>query len=191
MKRLSHILVGFLMSIIVKFMNNSKNEFPKYKTCIECGKRYACYRTKQYLNQKYCSVDCMRKSDEYISNQKNACSNNKWWSNTSPEEISRILKARWNNIHTHDKYKAKNGDRLNVSTNYIKEYRKTHNVCEICGCNNMRNDEQIRLCVDHDHKTKEFRGLLCSKCNRQLGWYENNKEAIEEYLSKQKIRGQG
>lgn len=165
-------------------MRSYTKKFPKFKVCIECGREYACYRTRQYLKQKYCSVECMRKNDEYINNQKLACSSNKWWSNKSPEEISRILKARWNNIHDHDRYRAKNGDQLNVSTNHIKEYRKTHNVCEICGRRNIRNNQQIELCVDHDHKTKEFRGLLCSKCNRQLGWYEKNKESIEKYLLK-------
>ena len=177
----------FLINNVVRFMDDSKKKFPKYKVCIECGKKYACYRTKQYLNQKYCSVDCMRRNSEYINNQKLACSNNKGWANWSPEEKSRVSKARWDDVHAHDRYKAKNGDRLDVPTNFVKEYRKAHDVCEICGRSNIRNNEQIRLCVDHDHETKKFRGLLCSKCNRQLGWYENNKGAIEEYLSKLKI----
>ena len=42
------------------------------------------------------------------------------------------------------------------------------------------------FCIDYDHKTLKFRGLLCSVCNRQLGWYENNKEKIERYLNKNK-----
>ena len=30
----------------------------------------------------------------------------------------------------------------------------------------------------------KFRGLLCSVCNRQLGWYEKYKNEIEDYLNK-------
>ena len=37
--------------------------------------------------------------------------------------------------------------------------------------------------MDHDHETLKFRGLLCSVCNRQLGWYENNKDKVHEYLN--------
>ena len=52
--------------------------------------------------------------------------------------------------------------------------------CAICG------DETI-LCVDHDHKTGEVRGLLCHPCNLALGKLKdsipNLKNAIR-YLSK-------
>lgn len=36
--------------------------------------------------------------------------------------------------------------------------------------------------VDHDHETGRIRGLLCKGCNAKLGWYENRKNLIEEYL---------
>ena len=66
---------------------------------------------------------------------------------------------------------------IDKSRKEIKEYKETHFVCEICG-------KTEKLCVDHDHKTKKFRGLLCQACNRALGWYENNKENIEKYLAR-------
>lgn len=71
------------------------------------------------------------------------------------------------------------GKEINVSNLYILEYRKKYIVCEICGIK-----ENKKLCVDHDHKNNKFRGLLCSLCNRQLGWFENNKDNILKYLNK-------
>lgn len=90
------------------------------------------------------------------------------------------------------KYKTKAGDILDVSNEVVEKYLEEHTRCEICGKTieeankwNSKNAPK-RLCIDHDHKTLRFRGVLCSVCNRQLGWYEANQEAIEKYLNKTK-----
>ena len=77
---------------------------------------------------------------------------------------------------------------LDITYEELEQYRQTHPVCEICG---RPVEETIKwnskfaaknLCVDHNHVDNTFRGLLCQVCNRQLGWYENNKDKIKEYL---------
>ena len=93
--------------------------------------------------------------------------------------------------YTYYKNKIKIGNtELDITGSELDEYRKLHNTCEICG---KTVEETVKwnskyaaknLCIDHDHKTNKFRGLLCSVCNRQLGWYENNEEAINKYLNK-------
>ena len=51
-------------------------------------------------------------------------------------------------------------------------------VCGIC----HRPRGSRRLAVDHDHTSGAVRGLLCSVCNRALGWFENNQEAALAWL---------
>lgn len=51
-------------------------------------------------------------------------------------------------------------------------------VCLIC----QAPPKKHRLAVDHDHATGAIRGLLCSKCNSALGWFEKNRAAIHSYL---------
>lgn len=92
----------------------------------------------------------------------------------------------WNNKNVI----SKNGDVLNITNEQLEQYKETHLICEICS---RTVEETIKweskfalknLCVDHDHTTKKFRGLLCSVCNRQLGWFEKHKEEILNYLNK-------
>lgn len=43
------------------------------------------------------------------------------------------------------------------------------------------------LCVDHDHKTNKFRGLVCGRCNQGLGHFQDNIEILKlaiKYLKK-------
>ena len=55
--------------------------------------------------------------------------------------------------------------------------------CWICqGDNGLK-----ALCIDHDHKTNNVRGLLCNLCNRAIGLLRDDPELIDkaaEYIRK-------
>jgi hypothetical protein len=38
------------------------------------------------------------------------------------------------------------------------------------------------LCIDHDHKTNQFRGLLCHHCNVGLGHFQDDPELLAEAI---------
>ena len=60
--------------------------------------------------------------------------------------------------------------------------------CQICGKSvediRAENNHFKSLCIDHDHITNKFRGLLCLTCNSNLAWYEANRKSIEDYIDK-------
>ena len=57
----------------------------------------------------------------------------------------------------------------NVSTEvYDLMYSQQGGACKIC----RKNFDS--LCVDHDHKTGNVRGLLCHKCNKAIGLLEDD-----------------
>jgi hypothetical protein len=54
--------------------------------------------------------------------------------------------------------------------------------CEVCG-------STTKLCVDHNHKTDEYRGVLCGNCNRAAGLMGDDVERLMALASYLKERG--
>lgn len=67
----------------------------------------------------------------------------------------------------------------------LEEYKAKlatqNNVCGICHKPNVPYE---RLSVDHDHKTKMVRDLLCRKCNMEVGIFEKNYSRLSAYINK-------
>ena len=78
------------------------------------------------------------------------------------------------------------GDILDITHGELEEYRKQHPVCEICGKEEYimttNKSRPNKLCVDHNHETKRFRGLLCNRCNTALGYWETYGDKMLQYL---------
>ena len=56
----------------------------------------------------------------------------------------------------------------------------TQETCDICGAKEPRS--RHRLCIDHDHKTGQVRGVLCSTCNRVLGMIKENVDVLNRMV---------
>lgn len=59
--------------------------------------------------------------------------------------------------------------------------------CDICNRSLDLNKRDKSWCVDHDHKTMIVRGILCSKCNRGIGLFDESTNSLNnaiQYLSK-------
>lgn len=54
------------------------------------------------------------------------------------------------------------------------------NKCGIC-----RGDLNLdkHTCIDHDHSTGEIRGVLCSSCNKGLGFFKDSIDLLEASIS--------
>lgn len=68
---------------------------------------------------------------------------------------------------------------------YMKVHKAQRGKCSICA---RRQAKPWRwLCVDHDHETGRFRGLVCMRCNTALGWFEALRDKIMNHLIEQPI----
>lgn len=74
------------------------------------------------------------------------------------------------------------------SEQYDRMAQSQQHKCAICyqpeTAKEHRTGKTRALSVDHNHITGEVRSLLCQKCNRKLGLYENNKKdgILDKYL---------
>lgn len=97
-------------------------------------------------------------------------------------------------LNCNRKRRLENGDAIKNSTyksNYditLNEYNQMftdqNGCCAIC--ETPQSELKIRLAVDHDRVTGKVRGLLCPSCNIKLGWFENRRSSVLEYLNRNK-----
>jgi hypothetical protein len=79
-----------------------------------------------------------------------------------------------------------------ITLNEFNEiYKKQNGKCEICGNDikiiAIKYEKKNVAHVDHNHKTKEIRGLLCGTCNWMIGYANENPEILinaAKYLEK-------
>lgn len=68
---------------------------------------------------------------------------------------------------------------------YKEMFSKQEGKCAICGVLMVEGVEGNPLvaCVDHNHKTGQVRGLLCSLHNRALGLFDDNIEIMKSAIN--------
>ena len=130
------------------------------KICSACGvsKSLGMYhidRTKKDGLHPQCSTcHSVKKKAKRLNNEEfrlQDIERSRRWRLANPEKAKEIM--RWANIKY--KYNMTRED-FEIMSNL------QNNNCAICG-------EEVKLHVDHCHKTGKIRGLLCRNCNTSLG----------------------
>lgn len=116
------------------------------------------------------------------------------------------LSTRHNETNeVHKEWKIKNKDyykelhlkkTYNLSLDQYNQMLENQNgVCAICGNEEVISDvtgQKIKpLAVDHNHETREIRGLLCQACNTGLGKFKENKEVLKKAIKYLKLFNKG
>lgn len=110
----------------------------------------------------------------------------KRWRQENPEryrELNREGRARNANRYSRE-YHSKHGHKYVLKRyhnltpeDYAAMFERQGRRCRICLLPTER-----RLCVDHNHKDGHIRGLLCSNCNRALGYFHDDLNIVNRAL---------
>lgn len=144
-----------------------------YRDCKNLYRRYD-YQIKRGTGS-YCSQSCASKESAAVR-YKDHVPTNKQCSYCGLHKCvrqSRYCRICYNIRYATSKYGLKIED-------YYDLLNKQDNKCAICKkieCPTGRN-----FAIDHDHETGKIRGLLCLNCNANLGWLENQKDSVDDYL---------
>ena len=129
------------------------------------------------------------------------------WRKVNAEYVSSFDKQRWRNNperklgqqRRHELNPNKRAESVRKcyyginADEYNARVQKQNNLCAICGkpetVIDYRTKKVQSLSVDHSHATGKNRELLCSRCNRGIGMFNENIELLElaiQYLKKHK-----
>jgi hypothetical protein len=162
-------------------------------------------------NTRKCSKCGSEKAEaEFYANAGSVCKacrkeRSKAWRAANPDKMKALNeKARAHRKATQDpevqrryqrEWRAKNAER-----HYFRQRARTHGltlaelrlleesaggVCEIC------KKHVGELHIDHDHTTGKVRGMLCGSCNRALGLFHEDVEALRSAIAYLQERGGG
>lgn len=69
--------------------------------------------------------------------------------------------------------------KITMDSKSIKMVDNHNGMCDICG-STVPGFGRKKLCIDHDHKTGKFRGMLCQKCNLGLGNFNDSPDLLKK-----------
>lgn len=145
------------------------------------------YNKKYYLNNKETVIKQYKKNNiDKIKEQTRKYRENH-------QEEKKIINTNYCKLISQERknnpnlYKDKDLKRSFGKDFGLEQYNKILEIqngcCYICKQVNTstkhKNSNEIRaLAVDHNHATGTIRGLLCDKCNRGLGYFNDNAELL-------------
>lgn len=135
--------------------------------CIECQKPFVQKNTTGPKRLKFCSPKCTytNRNNKRSRGRSKICKGcNKEFSDSSRVNNCKLCKKCFE--YRTDVYK------YGISGETAEQLRSIKN-CMICKSTKT-------LCIDHDHKTGEVRGILCHKCNTGLGSFSENIDFLKD-----------
>ena len=143
----------------------------EFKTCSKCksskpiSEFYLTSTTKRY--HSWCKACEIEYTKAYLKSDRGKKATKKWRQNNPGKVNAWYRTDRKNHPRRHASYDLKKRIGITLADKEEKFYLQGER-CAICGTDTP-NTKKIWF-ADHCHKTKQFRGVLCGRCNSVLGY---------------------
>ncbi len=124
-------------------------------------------------------------SDNWTSSGRCITCDTNYHKNNKEKSACRVRRSYKNNKHTRKKEVYY---RIHLKRMYGLTYEQYEEIlikqeyrCAICKIH--QNELKYKLAVDHNHKTGKIRGLLCSRCNKGIGFLYDNPIILEQAIT--------
>src|ERR1017187_6526888 len=171
------------------------NNIPETKRCLGPCLRdlpltleyFSTHAHGKYGFQSRCR-DCNKETQRlfHLEHPEVKAASDKRWALANPDKV-KVNHARHRTTEKWKKTLQKNwlAAKYNLTEEgYQKLWDEQKGLCAICG---LPEPEGKRPHVDHDHARDVVRGLLCGKCNRGIGMFDDDEALLQkasEYLHK-------
>lgn len=152
-----------------------------HKTCIDCSQTKTAaefYKSSYYKDGLDCRCNDCGDAKTYA------------WRAKNPDKYNEGMRTFTASLPAYEKYLSEIKRRYNCTQEmYETTLKRQDNKCAIASCGYVHTPSKFKggLCVDHNHVTKEIRGLLCERRNKGLGHFRDNIDIMKDavlYLNK-------
>jgi hypothetical protein len=150
-----------------------------------------CYNNTMTINNFWCTLcekelpisnfSLKKNSKTILASRCDKCRNSPMvlWDSLHPESVKKRGKKY---IESGNARLGRLKKKYNLSKEeYEKLLLAQNNKCAICNSDTPKG-RYSSFNVDHDHKTNKVRGLLCTNCNRGLGFFKDDIELLKKAL---------
>ncbi len=128
--------------------------------CTNCRKAY-----RQEYQKRRPDVEKKNRRNSYLRHRERRIEDVNRWQQANKDKVAKSGK------------KARLKHHYGISVEQYEELKRLQeNKCPIC------QDPLLRPFVDHNHQTKQVRGLLCDRCNRGLGQFKENLDTLSRAI---------
>lgn len=162
--------------------DNAKKEYrPKYSNEAYRRNKKRIRQVQETYRERNKELLAAKDREYYQKNRTERLEASKQYYRRDPEAARQRNRKHYLNITKEQRQEGWYQRKYGISVEDVRaRFKAQGEQCAICGTTDMKQERQLHL--DHNHTTGQLRGVLCSKCNRGLGHFNDCEELLQKAI---------